>query len=243
MAAYYNEIEPFAAQWLRNLIDAGHLPVGDVDERSIVEVQPEDVRGYVQCHWFAGLGGWPHAARLAGWPDDRPLWSGSCPCQPFARANPARTGTADHRHLWPAWRPLIAAQRPPLVVGEQVVDAVAWGWLDEVADDLEADGYACGTLTVPAYAAGANHLRHRIIFAAHPRQEGLSLPERQAVCGARRRQEGATAPGALRRPARPNVGPVSHGLRTGLGRIRAAGNAIDPILGAQVLAAWMDCAP
>ena len=33
MTAYYNEIDPYAAQWLRNLIAAGHLPAGDVDER------------------------------------------------------------------------------------------------------------------------------------------------------------------------------------------------------------------
>jgi DNA (cytosine-5)-methyltransferase 1 len=25
VTAYYNEIDPFAAQWLRNLIDAGHI--------------------------------------------------------------------------------------------------------------------------------------------------------------------------------------------------------------------------
>ena len=46
MAAYYNEIEPFAAAWLRNLIAAGHIAPGDVDERSITDVQPTDLRGY-----------------------------------------------------------------------------------------------------------------------------------------------------------------------------------------------------
>ena len=30
MTVYYNEFDPFAAQWLRNLILAGHLPRGDV---------------------------------------------------------------------------------------------------------------------------------------------------------------------------------------------------------------------
>jgi hypothetical protein len=38
--AYYNEIDPYAAQWLRNLISAGHIAPGDVDERSIVDVRP-----------------------------------------------------------------------------------------------------------------------------------------------------------------------------------------------------------
>ena len=32
---FYNEIDPYAAQWLRNLIAAGHIPAGVVDERSI----------------------------------------------------------------------------------------------------------------------------------------------------------------------------------------------------------------
>lgn len=29
MAAYYNEIDPYAAEWLRNLIHAGHIAPGD----------------------------------------------------------------------------------------------------------------------------------------------------------------------------------------------------------------------
>ena len=41
--AYYNENDPFAAQWLRNLIAAGHIVPGDVDERSIVDVRPGDL--------------------------------------------------------------------------------------------------------------------------------------------------------------------------------------------------------
>ena len=31
--SYYNEIDPFAAEMLRNLIAAGHIAPGDVDER------------------------------------------------------------------------------------------------------------------------------------------------------------------------------------------------------------------
>ena len=83
---YYNEFDPYAAQWLRNLIDAGHIPKGEVDSRSIKDVKASDLTGFVQCHFFAGLGGWSHALRLAGWPEDRPVWTGSCPCQPFSAA-------------------------------------------------------------------------------------------------------------------------------------------------------------
>ena len=53
-AAYYNEIDPFAAQWLRNLISGGHIAPGEVDERSIEDVTPNDLRGFTQCHFFAG---------------------------------------------------------------------------------------------------------------------------------------------------------------------------------------------
>ena len=61
MTAYYNEIDPFAAQWLRNLINAGHIAPGIVDERSIEDVYPSDLRGFTQCHFFAGIGVWSHA--------------------------------------------------------------------------------------------------------------------------------------------------------------------------------------
>jgi DNA (cytosine-5)-methyltransferase 1 len=80
MTAYYNELDPFAAAWLRNLIAAGLIPQGEVDERSIEDVTPNDLAGFRQCHFFAGIGGWPLALRLAGWPDERPVWTGSCPC-------------------------------------------------------------------------------------------------------------------------------------------------------------------
>ena len=63
--AWYNDNDPFCAAWLRNLIAAGLLTPGDVDERPIQEVQPEDVRGYDRVHWFAGLGGWDAALNMA----------------------------------------------------------------------------------------------------------------------------------------------------------------------------------
>ena len=109
MNAYYNEIDPYAAQWLRNLIAAGHIAPGDVDERSIVDVKPDDLRSYAQCHFFAGIGGWSYALRLAGWPDDRPVWTGSCPCQPFSSAGAGKAAD-DERHLWPKWLPRFRPQ-------------------------------------------------------------------------------------------------------------------------------------
>ena len=118
MPAYYNEIDLYAAQWLRNLISAGHIAPGDVDERSIEEVAADDLTGYDQCHFFAGIGGWAYALRLAGWPDDRSVWTGSCPCQPLSCAG-QQQGPADARHLWPAFFRLIAECGPPVVAGEE----------------------------------------------------------------------------------------------------------------------------
>ena len=135
MATYYNEYEPYAAEWLRNLIKKGLIPNGEVDTRSIIDVSPDDLRGFTQCHFFAGIGGWAYAARLAGWPDDRPLWTGSAPCQPFSTAGQQK-GTADERHLWPVFFGLIRACRPPVVMGEQVAAAVGKDWLDGVSTDL-----------------------------------------------------------------------------------------------------------
>ena len=165
MAAYYNEIDPFVAAWLRNLIAAGLIAPGDVDERSIADVRPDDLRGYGQCHFFAGIGGWSYALRLAGWDDARPVWTGSCPCQPFSAAGKRQAG-ADERHLWPAWLRLIRKRRPYRVFGEQVAGAVGLGWLDRVFADLEDEGYACGAAVLGAHSVGAPHIRQRLFWVA-----------------------------------------------------------------------------
>jgi DNA (cytosine-5)-methyltransferase 1 len=178
MTAYYNEFDPYAAQWLRNLIAAGHIATGDVDERSILDVRSDDLKGYTQCHFFAGIGGWSLAARLAGWPDERPLWTGSCPCQPFSVAG-KQQGTSDERHLWPTFFALIGANRPAVVMGEQVAAAVGKDWLDGVHTDLESIGYACGATVVPACAVDAPHRRDRLWFVADRYQPSESEGRQQ----------------------------------------------------------------
>ncbi|HDS3784412.1 TPA: DNA cytosine methyltransferase [Enterobacter ludwigii] len=165
-AAYYNEIDPFAAQWLRNLIAGGHIAPGEVDERSIEDVTPDDLRGFTQCHFFAGIGVWSHSLRLAGWPDDKPVWTGSCPCQPFSAAGKG-DGFADERHLWPHFFHLISERRPQHVFGEQVAAGNANAWFDLVQADLEGMEYAFGLVPFAAAGIGAPHIRERAYWVAH----------------------------------------------------------------------------
>lgn len=238
--AYYNEIDAYAAAWLRNLISAGHIAPGDVDERSIVDVRPDDLKGYTQCHFFAGIGGWSYAARLAGWPDDRALWTGSCPCQPFSVAGTGG-GLADERHLWPAFFGLIRAARPAVVMGEQVAAAVGHGWLDGAFCDLEGIDYACRAAVVPASAADAPHRRDRLWFVAHSerdeqsRQEPRSRPDRRVGRQQQLLPWDGGWPAALTR-----LRVVDHGLPRVVAATDAARNAIVPQIAAEVIGAYLD---
>jgi len=174
--AYYNEYDAYCAQWLRNLISAGHIPDGDVDERSITEVKADEIKEYDQWHFFAGLGGWGYAARLAGIGETSGILTGSPPCQPFSNAG-QRKGYADERHLAPVWLDLVAALRPAWVFGEQVAAAIRKDdWLDDLLNALEAEGYTTGASVLPACSVGAPHIRQRLWVVARladTSQQGL----------------------------------------------------------------------
>ena len=165
VTAYYNEIDPFAAQWLRNLIDAGHIAPGVVDTRSIEVVTANDLKGFTQCHFFAGIGVWSYALRRAGWPDDRPVWTGSCPCQPFSVCG-SKAGKKDERHLFPAWFRLISECQPDVIFGEQVASKDGLDWLDDVQASLERTSYAFAGFDLCAAGFGAPHIRQRLFWVA-----------------------------------------------------------------------------
>lgn len=250
---YYNEINLYAAQWLRNLMAEGLIPDGEVDTRSIADVGSDDLAGFRQCHFFAGIGGWALAARLAGWPDDRELWTGSCPCQPFSIANVAHgggKGQADERHLWPEFARLIRERRPAAVAGEQVAKAIKWGWLDEVFADLEGEGYACASFVLPALAVGARHQRDRIVWVADASGEGRPghQPVERVPFAARAALAFYGDPLARARGALDgdyNGLLPFDGVSVAVERdaTHGYGNAIVPQLAAEVLGAWMECRP
>lgn len=252
MTCYYNEINKHAAQWLCNLIAAGVIPDGVVDTRSIEDVHPTDLRDFDQCHFFAGIGGWPLALRLAGVPDNRPVWTGSCPCQPFSAAGQG-LGFADERHLWPHFFHLISEHRKwcekqerqvPIVFGEQVASKSGLEWIDLVQVDLEGAGYAFGKADLCAAGVGAEHVRQRLYWVADP--EWDEQP-RQESCG-----WAAGRVGGQQQPF-----PWNGGWEAALARFRAMGdgvprcvagtdaarNAIVPQVAQAFIEAVMECQP
>jgi DNA (cytosine-5)-methyltransferase 1 len=188
VTSYYNENDPFAAAWLRELISDNLIANGVVDERSIEDVLPSDLAGFTQCHFFAGIGGWSYALRLAGVPDDYPVWTGSCPCQPFSAAGQGK-GFADERHLWPAFFHLVVQCRPGIVFGEQVEAAINHGWIDLVQDDMEGEGYAFWAVGLPAASVSAPHVRQRLWWVAN----NIGEQRGQVGAGFRRSEEGSSA--------------------------------------------------
>lgn len=249
MAAYYNEIDPYAAQWLRNLIAAGHIAPGDVDERSIEDVHPDDLKPYTQCHFFAGIGIWPLALRRAGWPDEFPGWTGSCPCQPYTKAGKG-LGFADPRHLWPAWNHLIRERRPLHVLGEQSPEALGHGWIDLVQDNLEASGYAFGAVRFAAASCGEPIQRQRIYFAAKHLGQGTQgqQPSGSSCQVGPRRWRGeedlrAIANAPLEpgdRWPQPLVRSLDHGYSDRMGALHAIGNALNAQAATQFIAAYLE---
>lgn len=247
--AYYNENDPKAAAWLRELIKAGLIAAGDVDERSITDVQPNDLEPYTQCHFFAGIGGWSYALRLAGVPDSYRLWSGSCPCQPWSYAGDG-LGELDPRHLWPSWFRLIKERNPAIIVGEQVASEIALRWLDGVFNDLEGEDYSCAAADLCAASVKAPNVRQRLWWVAHSSGHGCEGIQRclETQISKDRAPE---ALGAWNRPGDPFsewekllagtcVRRLADGVSSNLvvrPALRGFGNAINPIIAAEFIQA------
>lgn len=237
MGALYNEIDPYAAQWMRNLIAAGDIASGVVDERSIAEITPVDVAGAGQRHFFAGIGGWSLGLRLAGWPDDVDVWTGSCPCQPFSSASRGRGGGFDSpKHLWPVWRKLVAECRPAVILGEQVATGDGPSWYGQVVDDLEALGYSVGAINLCASVLGFAP-RQRLFFVAHTDGKGECA---RALDGKMARVSTASDLAPNEQHDVHGVVQERDGFPAAMGQRRAYGNAVNPRVTALFVRAVMD---
>jgi DNA (cytosine-5)-methyltransferase 1 len=236
---YYNENDPKAAQWLRNLIAAGLIPDGHVDDRSICDVQPADLAGYTQCHFFAGIGGWPYALELAGWPVDWPVWTGSCPCQPFSTAG-KRKGEADERHLWPEMYRLIRECRPATCFGEQVASNDGCAWMASVFTDMEQMEYRVAGAGLCSAGIGSPSHRNRLYWVADAYKD---LEPRRAIHAKTRRTQtlDEVASRHWLQPPRATCRRVDHGISRGVDSTCAGfGNAIVPQVAAEFIGAFMD---
>lgn len=248
---YYNENDPHAAQWIRNLIAAKLIPNGIVDDRSIEDVQPSDLDGFVQHHFFCGIAGWSLALEIAGWSPDEPVFTGSPPCQPFSAAGSGE-GISDKRHLWPAWFRLIREYRPHTIFAENVATAIGYGWLDVVSADLEKEDYSVGAIVYGAHSVGAPHIRQRLYWVASDarceRSEGL---RKAASLGEVRQgranwsmdlREVIDSPYESRRSfSQPLVRKGIDGIPSRVVRLRSYGNAIVPQAAAAFIRAYMQC--
>jgi DNA (cytosine-5)-methyltransferase 1 len=233
MTAYYNEFDKNAVQWLRELIKDGQIAPGDVDERSICDVRPDELIGYEQVHLFAGVATWSYALRQAGWPDTRSIWSASLPCQPFSSAGSQR-GLEDDRHLWPVVYNLIKECRPSIIVGEQSASPKALEWWDAVANDLEAADYATAAVDMAGGCVGAYHQRNRLWWVAtssvgnaNGQQPANSITGSGDDRNGSTRRLGTTED----RSSRPAIWENTHWLQCKDGKYRAADQDIYPLSG------------
>jgi DNA (cytosine-5)-methyltransferase 1 len=161
------------------------------------------------------------------------------PCQPYSKIG-KRKSSDDSRDLWPETRRLLQDFRPTWFLGENVAGIVKLA-LDGVWADLEALGYSCQPLAIPAGAVGAPHRRERIWILANtqcPRLEGHTgdVPSPTGW----EAPHGPTGPCSLRqRPHgwgfEPNVGRVAPRLPHRVDRIRALGNSIVPQVAYEIL--------
>jgi len=204
MSTYYNEIDKQAASWLRELVKQGLIPDGEVDDRDMRDIEPRELDGFIQCHFFAGIGGWAHALRLAGWPDDRPVWTGSCPCQPFSQAGQGG-GVDDERHLWPDWRWLIDQCRPPVIFGEQVASKLGRSWLAGVQADLEALAYRRAAADLCAAGVYSPNIRQRLWWVA---EGGLGNAVSARLEGHGGDGDGGSEPGRVGQDAARSASPA-----------------------------------
>jgi DNA (cytosine-5)-methyltransferase 1 len=158
--------------------------------------------------------------------------AGGPPCQPFSLQG-KRLQEKDSRDMWPEAVRVVRELRPYITVYENV-----YGALDHldgfVLPAIEREGYKTETVSIPAFALGADHKRERwwiISYADSIGLEALQMfrgvyPEKGAegntsqslsVCG------GAGGLGTF-----PRIPGEAHGIPSRMDRLKCLGNAVVP---------------
>lgn len=160
------------------------------------------------------------------------------PCQPFSTMG-QRKGEEDDRHLWPWIIRIVSEQRPDWFIGENVVGHVNMG-LDTVLFDLESEGYAAIPFIIPSAAVGGASIRERVFILAH--SNGARNRRKYFDNGWRgsnvkririwrnKFQEPEIAEGTTREDFEPGVCRIVDAFPGGVDRLKALGNAVDPLL-------------
>lgn len=241
----YNEIDKYCARWLEHLVAANELPNGIVINKDLYLLNYDKLTDFVQCHFFCGIGGWPLALKLANWPSDESVWTGSCPCQPFSIASQNREKAGDKKHLWPDFFSLIKRYKPTTIFGEQVAGPDGIQWLSDVRIDLESIGYDFGAACLPATLVGALHERKRLFWVAdssRTRLEGFK-------CRREKLRKFASTSSAKRdydciRKRFQSISdsmsiPAFNGISRPVDIVRAFGNSLIPTLAAEFVTSFM----
>lgn len=168
--SFYNESNRYCVAWLNNLIDTDWICHGRVYKMSIEDVDAKEVKKFNQAHFFAGIGGWSYALRLAKWPDSRPVWTGSPPYEPF-NAKDAKKWKEHPLNFWDSWFRLIAECKPPVIFIETSIKAIQNSWYDVISNDLENIDYAVGAAVLPACGVGAPQIGRRLWVVAESNEE------------------------------------------------------------------------
>ena len=138
------------------------------------------------------------------------LITGGYPCQPFSLAG-KRLGAEDDRHLWPYIAALVAELRPRYCLFENVAGHITLG-LDRVLADLEAIGYTCRPVVVPACALNAPHRRDRVWLMAHADDQRVNRAGPRSAGRDESADEGFTLAHAETRGVRRGSAPGQSGF-------------------------------
>lgn len=141
------------------------------------EIDPEASR--VLDYWFPGVPNLGDVCGVGVGHDSPTLLTGGVPCQPASIIG-QRRGTADERWMWPQAIRIVGELRPRFAVFENppaLLTLESGGAFNGIASEFSALRYDLWWDVIPACAAGAGHIRERLLLVIAD-SEYLGRPER-----------------------------------------------------------------